>query len=53
MTETILANATLVLPAETLRGHIRLRDGIVADIAGARSCPPAPSTAAAIWCCRG
>ncbi|HMM08353.1 MAG TPA: alpha-D-ribose 1-methylphosphonate 5-triphosphate diphosphatase [Paracoccus solventivorans] len=39
MTETILANATLVLPAETLRGHIRLRDGIVADIAGGAQLP--------------
>ncbi|HHW35526.1 MAG TPA: alpha-D-ribose 1-methylphosphonate 5-triphosphate diphosphatase [Paracoccus solventivorans] len=39
MTETILANATLVLPAETLRGQIRLRDGIVADIAGGAQLP--------------
>ena len=39
MTETILANATLVLPAETLRGQIRLRDGIVADIAAGAQLP--------------
>lgn len=39
MTETILANATLVLPAETLRGQIRLRDGIIADIAGGAQLP--------------
>lgn len=39
MTETILANATLVLPAETLRGQIRLRDGIIADIAGGSQVP--------------
>lgn len=39
MTETILANATLVLPAETLRGQIRLQDGIVADIAAGQGLP--------------
>lgn len=39
MTETILANATLVLPAETLRGQIRLRDGVVADIAAGQGLP--------------
>ena len=39
MTETILANATLVLPTETLRGQVRLRDGIVADIAGGAQVP--------------
>ena len=32
MTETILANATLVLPGETLHGHLRMRDGAIADI---------------------
>ncbi len=32
MTETILANATLVLPTETLTGHIRLVDGRIADL---------------------
>ena len=31
--ETILANATLVLPGETLRGQVRLIDGRIADIA--------------------
>ncbi|SHL82147.1 alpha-D-ribose 1-methylphosphonate 5-triphosphate diphosphatase [Paracoccus solventivorans] len=39
MTETILANATLVLPAEVLRGQIRLRDGIVADITAGQGLP--------------
>lgn len=39
MTETILANATLVLPAETLRGQIRLQGGIVADIAAGAQLP--------------
>ena len=33
MTETIFANATLVLPHETLRGQVRLVDGKIADIA--------------------
>ncbi len=33
MTETILANATLVLPDAILRGQIRLVDGQIADIA--------------------
>ena len=32
-TETILANATLVLPHQTLRGQIRLHDGQIAEIA--------------------
>ncbi|WP_449040681.1 alpha-D-ribose 1-methylphosphonate 5-triphosphate diphosphatase [Paracoccus sp. (in: a-proteobacteria)] len=39
MTETILANATLVLPAETLRGQIRLQGGIIADIAAGAQLP--------------
>ena len=39
MTETILANATLVLPAEVLPGQVRLRDGIVADIAAGGQVP--------------
>ncbi|MCU0829755.1 MAG: alpha-D-ribose 1-methylphosphonate 5-triphosphate diphosphatase [Tabrizicola sp.] len=39
-TETILANATLVLPNETLRGHVRLVDGRIADIASGGSVPP-------------
>ena len=38
--DTILANATLVLPNETLRGQVRLVDGRIADIAEARSVPP-------------
>jgi len=33
MTDTILANATLVLPGETLRGQVRLSDGRITDIA--------------------
>ena len=32
MTETILANATLVLPDEVLRGQIRLAEGRIAEI---------------------
>ncbi len=32
MIDTILANATLVLPTETLRGAVVLRDGIIAAI---------------------
>lgn len=32
MTETILANATLVLPNETLRGQLRIADGRIMDI---------------------
>lgn len=38
--DTILANATLVLPNETLRGQVRLVDGRIADIAEGRSVPP-------------
>ncbi|MFN4203613.1 MAG: alpha-D-ribose 1-methylphosphonate 5-triphosphate diphosphatase [Tabrizicola sp.] len=38
-TETILANATLVLPTETLRGQVRLSDGRIADIAEGSSVP--------------
>ncbi|MCX7646630.1 MAG: alpha-D-ribose 1-methylphosphonate 5-triphosphate diphosphatase [Rhodobacteraceae bacterium] len=38
-TETILANATLVLPTETLRGQLRIRDGRIADIAEGASVP--------------
>ncbi|MFN3578028.1 MAG: alpha-D-ribose 1-methylphosphonate 5-triphosphate diphosphatase, partial [Tabrizicola sp.] len=38
-TETILANATLVLPTETLRGQVRIRDGRIADIAEGSSVP--------------
>ncbi|MDO5529178.1 MAG: alpha-D-ribose 1-methylphosphonate 5-triphosphate diphosphatase [Paracoccus sp. (in: a-proteobacteria)] len=32
MTETVLANATLVLPDEILKGHIAIRDGRIAAI---------------------
>jgi alpha-D-ribose 1-methylphosphonate 5-triphosphate diphosphatase len=39
MNETILANATLVLPNETLRGQLRLVDGRIAEIAEGRSVP--------------
>jgi alpha-D-ribose 1-methylphosphonate 5-triphosphate diphosphatase len=38
-TETILANATLVLPTETLRGQVRLLDGRIADIAEGTGVP--------------
>lgn len=38
--DTILANATLVLPAETLRGQVRIVDGRIADIAGGTNVPP-------------
>lgn len=37
--ETILANATLVLPDETLRGQVRIVDGKIADIAEGRDVP--------------
>lgn len=37
--ETILANATLVLPDATLRGQIRLADGRIADIAEGSGVP--------------
>jgi alpha-D-ribose 1-methylphosphonate 5-triphosphate diphosphatase len=39
MTETILANATLVLEGEVLRGQLRLAEGRVADIAEGGSLP--------------
>ena len=39
MTETILANATLVLPNETLRGQLRLVDGQIADMATGTGIP--------------
>lgn len=39
MTDTILANATLVLPAETLRGQVRLSGGRIAGIAEGRHVP--------------
>jgi alpha-D-ribose 1-methylphosphonate 5-triphosphate diphosphatase len=37
--ETILANATLVLPDETLRGQLRIVDGRIADIAPGADVP--------------
>ena len=40
MTETILSNATLILPDEVLRGQIRLSGGRIADIAGGSSVSP-------------
>lgn len=39
MTETILANATLVLPTEVLRGQIRLADGRIAEVAEGGAVP--------------
>ncbi len=38
-TETILANATLVLPEGVLRGQLRLQDGRIADIAEGTGVP--------------
>jgi alpha-D-ribose 1-methylphosphonate 5-triphosphate diphosphatase len=40
MTETILANATLVLEAEVLRGSLRLADGRIAEITPGGGIPP-------------
>jgi alpha-D-ribose 1-methylphosphonate 5-triphosphate diphosphatase len=37
--ETILANATLVLPGETLRGQVRMLEGQIADIAEGQAVP--------------
>lgn len=37
--ETILANATLVLPGETLRGQVRIVEGRIADIAEGSDVP--------------
>ncbi|SDK47000.1 alpha-D-ribose 1-methylphosphonate 5-triphosphate diphosphatase [Paracoccus chinensis] len=39
MTDTILANATLVLPTETLRGRVRLSGGRIAEIAEGAGVP--------------
>ena len=39
MTDTILANATLVLPTETLRGQVRLSGGQIAGIADGAGVP--------------
>lgn len=38
--EIVIANATLVLPGETLRGQVRVLDGRIADIAEGRTVPP-------------
>jgi alpha-D-ribose 1-methylphosphonate 5-triphosphate diphosphatase len=40
MTETILANALLVLPGETLAGQVRLVGGRIAEIAAGTAVPP-------------
>lgn len=40
MTETILANATLVLPGETVRGSLTLADGRIAGIGTGAGVPP-------------
>ena len=39
MTDTILANATLVMPTETLRGQVRLSGGRIAEIAEGTGVP--------------
>ena len=39
-TETILANATLILPDAVVRGSLRLSGGQIVDIAGGGSVPP-------------
>ena len=39
MTETILANATLVLPDGVMPGHLVLRDGLIAEIGEGRTVP--------------
>ena len=39
MTDTILANATLILPTETLRGQVRLSGGRIAEIAEGTGVP--------------
>ncbi len=40
MTQTILANALIVLPGGTLKGQVRLIDGVIADIAEGNGVPP-------------
>jgi alpha-D-ribose 1-methylphosphonate 5-triphosphate diphosphatase len=40
MTETILANATLVLPGEVLRGSLSLDGGVIRAISGGSAVPP-------------
>ncbi|MDQ2067764.1 alpha-D-ribose 1-methylphosphonate 5-triphosphate diphosphatase [Xinfangfangia sp. CPCC 101601] len=39
MTDTIFANATLVLPHEVIRGSLRIEEGKIADIASGSSVP--------------
>jgi alpha-D-ribose 1-methylphosphonate 5-triphosphate diphosphatase len=39
MTDTILANATLILPGEVLRGHLRIQEGRIAEIATGQAVP--------------
>ncbi len=39
MTDTILSNATLILPDEVIRGQIRMSDGCITDITQDRSVP--------------
>ena len=39
MTDTILANATLVLPTEVIRGSLRLQDGKIAEIGAGTAVP--------------
>lgn len=39
MSDTILANATLVLPGETLRGQVRISGGQIADLASGPGVP--------------
>lgn len=38
--DTILANATLVLPGETLRGQLRITEGRISEIAEGAAVPP-------------
>jgi alpha-D-ribose 1-methylphosphonate 5-triphosphate diphosphatase len=53
MTETILANAKLVLPSETVRGTIVLRDGHIAEISSGLSVPPGAIDCAGDLVCPG
>ncbi len=40
MTETILANATLILPGEVIRGALRMADGRITAIDQGGAVPP-------------
>ena len=40
MTDTILANARMVLPAEVVTGSLRLSGGLIAEVATGPACPP-------------